>query len=290
MGNSSYSVGDRTLRAEKLNYSTKTAAEIFTQSSVGRAHDTMLPTNVSMRECRDSDTHPLTVPIQLYLDVTGSMGSIPMHMIRHGLPKLMGNLIQGGVADAALMFGAIGDHECDRYPLQIGQFESGDAELDLWLTRTYLESGGGGNAGESYLLAWYFASNHVDTDAFSKRGQKGYLFTVGDEPCLSNLPMSALKGIMGTTAMGQNTLTAAELLEAAQRANHVYHIHMEHGNRRLSDSWKQLLGDHVLTITSPEQLSTVIIDTVTRTLPSEISSPAAALESTDKPSETQEML
>jgi hypothetical protein len=71
-----------------------------------------------------------------------------------------------------------------------------------------------GNAGESYLLAWYFAAFHTRTDAFEKRNQKGILFTVGDEPCLKVLPASAIREIMGT---GQQTYTHYELLEEAQK-------------------------------------------------------------------------
>ena len=108
----------------------------------------------------------------------------------------MGGLIQNGIPDPTLLFLAIGDHECDKSPLQVGQFESGDPELDLWLTRTWLEKGGGGNAGESYLLAHYFAAYHTDIDAYNKRGKRGFLFTVGDEPGLTSLPGRVIDEIM----------------------------------------------------------------------------------------------
>lgn len=186
---------------------------------------------------------------------------IPQEMIKYGLPKLMGSLIQNGVPDAALMFGAIGDHECDSHPLQVAQFESGDQELDMWLTRTYLEGGGGGNDGESYLLAWYFAANHIKTDAFDKRGQKGFVFTIGDEPCLKNLPVSAVKGIMGSTAVGQGNYSREELLENARKQNHVYHIHINHG-RICDPAWKQLLGSNLIEITDYTTVSSVIANTI----------------------------
>ena len=262
MGHSSYSSEDRSYRAASSGYFKKSASEIFTQSAVRRIHESMDPKGVIIRECRDSETHPNATPIQLYLDVTGSMGHIPHEMIKDGLPTLMGTLIQSGVPDAALLFGAIGDHECDNYPLQIGQFESGDAELDMWLTRSYLEGGGGGNAGESYLLAWYFAANHVATDSFEKRGQKGFVFTIGDEPCLKNLPASAIKGLMESSAVGQGNLTREELLAAAQEKNHVYHIHLNHGGRSCDPAWKQLLGDHLIEITDYKTVSKVIANIV----------------------------
>ena len=257
MGNSGYSSSARSARAASAGYSTKSASEIFTQSHM---HKDMNPKDISFRESRDSELHPNAIPIQLYLDVTGSMGRIPHQMIKDGLPKLMGSLIENGVPDAALMFGAIGDHEKDNCPLQVGQFESGDAELDMWLTRTYLEGGGGGNGGESYLLAWYFAGNHVKTDAFDKRKEKGFVFTVGDEPCLPNLPMSAIKEIMNSTAAGEGT-TREQLLAAAQKQNHVYHIHVNHGSSS-DPAWKELLGKNLIEITDHTTLSRVISDII----------------------------
>lgn len=262
MGNSSYSVSDRSIRSSTAGYHTKSVNEIFEQNQKRVAHEGMNPKGVLKRECRDSEAHPNATPIQLYLDVTGSMGHIPHEMIKNGLPTLMGTLIQRGVADAALMFGCIGDHETDRVPLQVAQFESGDAELDMWLTRSYIEGGGGGNQGESYLLAWYFAANHVSTDAFEKRKQKGFVFTIGDEPCLKNLPVSAIKGIMGDTAVGQGNYSREELLIAAQGQNHVYHIHLNHGGRRLDNAWREILGQNLIEISDYTTVSKVIADII----------------------------
>ncbi|CEJ67839.1 hypothetical protein BN1195_00119 [Chryseobacterium oranimense G311] len=169
----------------------------------------------------------------------------------------MGGIIQGGVPDPALLFLGIGDHECDSYPLQVGQFESGDEELDMWLTRTYIESGGGGNAGESYLLAWYFAAFHTRTDAFEKRKQKGILFTVGDEPCLKTLPASAIREIMGA---GQHTYTHHELLEEVRKRYEVYHISVLHSEQamRADRVWKELLGQNCLSIADHREIPDVI--------------------------------
>lgn len=257
MGGTRYDFGAREDRAKKVGYASKSASEIFTQNALRMAHEYMNPNGVVFREARDSDVHPNTVPIILGLDVTGSMGHIPHELIKEGLPKLMGGIIQGGVPDPALLFLGIGDHECDRYPLQVGQFESGDEELDMWLTRTYIEGGGGGNAGESYLLAWYFAAFHTKTDAFEKRGQKGLLFTVGDEPGLKTLPASAIKEIMG---QGQQTYTHLELLAEAQKKYDVYHISVLHSGQAINADveWKELLGQNCLSIEDHREIPNVI--------------------------------
>ncbi|MBE8727389.1 hypothetical protein [Flavobacterium hungaricum] len=257
MGGTRYDFGARESRAKKVGYASKSAGEIFTQNALRVAHESMNPNGVILREARDSEVHPNTVPIILGLDVTGSMGHIPHELIKEGLPKLMGGIIQGGVPDPALLFLGIGDHECDRYPLQVGQFESGDEELDMWLTRTYIEGGGGGNAGESYLLAWYFAAFHTKTDAFEKRGQKGLLFTVGDEPGLKTLPASSIKEIMG---QGQQTYTHLELLAEAQKKYDVYHISVLHSGQAINADveWKELLGQNCLSIEDHREIPNVI--------------------------------
>lgn len=148
MGSTSYSFSDRSFRAKSSGYYDKQADDVFQQNRKHMIHESMDPKKITLRECRDSETHPFTVPIVLTLDVTGSMRDIPKDLVKDGLPTLMSKMIQNGVEDASLLFMAVGDHECDQAPLQVGQFESGDAELDLWLTRTWLEGGGGSNSGK----------------------------------------------------------------------------------------------------------------------------------------------
>lgn len=266
MGYTSYSVSDRSLRASTMEFTTKGIDQIFEQNTKRAIHQDMSPIGLKFRECFDSDIHPNTIPIILSLDVTGSMRKIPHELIKTGLPTLMGNLTQRGIPDASLLFLAVGDHECDRCPLQVAQFESGDAELDLWLTRNYLEGGGGGNDGESYLLAHYVAAFHTKTDAFDKRGKKGYLITVGDEPGLKSLPKNAIDGIIG--AGSQKSWTDLNLLSEAQKMYHVYHINIDHrGDRSAGAYWKQLLGENCITITDHTQLPEVIAEIILKNEP-----------------------
>jgi len=222
----------------------------------------MDPMKVVIRESRDSDNHPNSIPIVIALDTTGSMKDIPLHLVREGLPKMVSNIIQKGIPDPQILFIGVGDHEWDKAPLQVGQFESGDVELDLWLTRTWLEGGGGSNAGESYHLAWYFAANHTVIDSWEKRKQKGILFTIGDEPCLPDLPKRVVNELMGNTP--QSEYSATELLELAQEKYEVYHLHILEGSagRRSLNFWQNLLQQHCIVINNYENVANVIAETV----------------------------
>lgn len=261
MGGGFYSTSSRSVRASSEGYDTKSAHEIFTERNINSA---MSPYGVALRESRDSNDHPNSVPIIIGLDVTGSMGSIPHHLVKEGLPTMVGKLIQNGIPDPQILFLALGDHECDRSPLQVGQFESSDELMDLWLTKTYLEGGGGGNDGESYLLAWYFASKHTSIDSFEKRGQKGFLFTIGDEPTLQSLPKNVMSKLMGE---GQyDNFTSVQLLDEARKTYNVYHIHVAEthaGSRqRTIDGWKQLMGEDLLIAKHKEDVPTIISETI----------------------------
>lgn len=264
MGGGGYSVSSsmtrRHTKSETTGNTVFTASqkELFPSTKV---HQSLDPKGVEFRECRDNDDHPEAIPLQIYLDVTGSMMDIPMNFMRDGLPTMMGTILQAGVPDVALMFGAIGDHECDRAPLQIGQFEASDELVDQHLKNTFLEGGGGGNSGESYALAWNFAGNHVRTDAWEKREEKGFLFTIGDEPFLPNYPKAALKNIHGSAAKAQDDMTANALLELAQERNHVFHIHVNHG-RSVNSGWTQLLGDNLLQISDFRDIPKLIATTI----------------------------
>lgn len=262
MGGGSYSSTSRLSRSVDMGYTTKSLNEIFTERNINSA---MSPFGVKIREARDSAEHPNSVPIILALDVTGSMGSVPHYLVKEGLPHIMDSIIQKGVSDPQLLFLAIGDHECDSSPLQIGQFESSDALLDMWLTKVYLEGGGGGgNAGESYLLAWYAAAYHTALDSWEKRKQKGFLFTIGDEPTLKELPKYVLKKLMGD---GQyEDFTSAALLDKARETYDVYHLHVTQtsagSDTRVQSSWKQLMGDNLILVNDIKGISSIISEIV----------------------------
>jgi hypothetical protein len=244
MGSGYYDSESRVLRAKSLGYTTTHAsdARVFKQAASRTINQGMDPTKIELRECRDNDDHPNTFPVILALDVTGSMGNIPVELVRNDLPHLMERLLAIH-PDIALMFIAVGDHECDHAPLQVGQFEASDALLDHWLTHTWIEGGGGGNMGESYALPWLFAASTVVTDAWEKRGQKGLLITIGDEPILPEYPASRMERIFSEKSSRlfksfQGSMSKDAILAKAEEKWDIHHIAM----RPLDQSWT-FLGD-----------------------------------------------
>lgn len=266
MGTQSYSFEERARRATSSGYHTKSADDIFEQNRKRQIHDSMDPKGVKLREARDSAAHPRTVPIVVCLDVTGSMGRIPHSLVKDGLPHMMGTIIEYGTPDPALLFTANGDTKCDSYPFQVGQFESGDKELDQWLTRTYLEGGGGGNGGESYLLAWYFAAFHTVTDAWEKRKERGFLFTVGDEKCHNELSAQELHKLTGFEY--SRGASANDLLREAQKMYDVYHLNILEGaeGRSSLSHWKEKLGDHCIAVADYNDVAKIIADIVVKSV------------------------
>lgn len=149
-----------------------------------------------MRESRDSDAHPTSVAVAVLFDVTGSVGRGPRVFIEKMGPLMSLIIKKGYLTDPQILFGAIGDETSDRVPLQIGQFESGN-EADQSLSKVYVEGGGGGQHFESYELAMYFMARHTSADCWEKRGEKGYLFIVGDEMFRPEISRGAVERIIG---------------------------------------------------------------------------------------------
>ncbi|MGK0391120.1 MAG: hypothetical protein ACI94Y_003882 [Maribacter sp.] len=248
----------------KKSYSTKSRGAIFKNTASRKLADELNPKGLKFRESRDSDAHPNSLAIMVNLDVTGSMGRIPEQLIRHKLGALMDTLIDHDIEDPQVLFSAIGDHISDRCPLQVGQFESGTDELNEGLAKIFIEGGGGGQNMESYLMAWLVAGRHTSIDCFEKRGNKGFLFTIGDEKSWHQLNADWLKNVMGYSQA--ETLKAEDLLAEAQRMYHVFHIHVnETGYKDSPDVigyWKDLLGERALILDTHESLAELIASTV----------------------------
>ena len=210
-----------------------------------------------VRECRDSAEHPETFPIILALDVTGSMG-YSAKMCAAKLNDIMENLY-GKVKDVEFLMMGIGDLAYDDAPIQATQFESDVRILDQ-ATKIYFEGGGGGNPYESYTAAWYFGLHNTDLDCW-KRGKKGIIITLGDEPLNPYLPGKELGNVLGQPAQDVDT----ELLyEEVCKKFDVYHIVITDSHtsaKRYEDgiigSWRKLLGQRCLYATC-EELDKVI--------------------------------
>ncbi len=264
MGGSTYSSGSKFHRDTISNLASKSRSEVFKQRNT---HKEMNPLGVGLRESRDSETHPNSIPIILGLDETGSMGDIPHSLIKDGLPKIMDGIMAEGIPDPQIMFVCLGDHISDNSPLQVGQFESGDVELDMWLERSYLEGNGGGNGGESYSLAHYFAANHTVTDHFEKRGKKGILITIGDEPSHKNYSSSVIKELIGNGDVA--SFTDTEILAKAREKWEVFHILPGMTTSGGKGYWKELLGDNAVWVESKDQIADAIKNIVTSVVKSQ---------------------
>jgi hypothetical protein len=221
---------------------------------------------VKFRDSRDSADNPNSTPLIVGIDVTGSMGMIADVLAREGLGILFtGILDRKPVTDPHVMFMAIGDANCDKAPLQVSQFEADKRIIDQ-LTNIYLEHGGGGNNFESYNLPWYFAANHTAHDSMEKRGKRGYLFTVGDEEAPQDLTKEQIKQFLGDDIQGN--ITTRDMLNAAQRLYDVYHVIIEEGNHarnhmsNVVDSWRSLLGQHVICLSDHKKLAETIVSAI----------------------------
>ena len=246
MGYGNYSYDAHTaLVARRAN---QARAEVFKQT---QCHALMNPKGLKVRECRDSPDHPQSLGIVFALDVTGSMGDIPHLLAKKELPNLMKVLTLCGVPDPQVMFMAVGDATADHASLQVGQFESTAELMDQWLTWSYLEGGGGGTGQESYELAFYTAAQHTDTDNWVKRKQKGYFFVTGDEfpyPAVSRHQVEALLG-----EKLDEDIPVEEVVAAAAESYHLFFLIPDQGRaQRVGARWRELLGDHTISMESPK--------------------------------------
>ena len=238
---------------------TKSVNQFYTACHIDPALD---PKGVKVRECRDSEEHPNTIPVILALDVTGSMGSACAAVARQ-LDKIITGLY-ADVKDVEFMVMGIGDFAYDRAPLQVSQFES-DVRICDQLGKIWFERGGGGNAFESYTAAWYFAQNHTDLDCW-KRGKKGIIITMGDEPLNPYLPGKEFDRIFG---YGGQDIDTVDLYKQVTEKYDVYHIIITdpectawHYLNRDKQSWGKVLDGQHLFDKKSDELPEVIHDIV----------------------------
>ncbi|WP_405578248.1 hypothetical protein [Streptomyces sp. NBC_01190] len=228
-----------------------------------RAHQTLDPYGLTVRESRDSAEHPTSLAISVLFDVTGSMGGVP-RVLQTKLPDLFGLLLRKGYAEhPQILFGAVGDATCDRVPLQLGQFES-DNRMDEQLGNILLEGGGGGQMTESYELALYAMARHTALDCHERRGRRGYLFLIGDEMPYGKVKAREVRKVLGESI--PRDIPVQDILAELRRRFHVYYIlpagASYAGNREVLGIWRQLLGQNVIELDDLDAVCETIALTV----------------------------
>ena len=219
---------------------------------------TLSPMNV-MRECRDSEEHPNTIPVILALDVTGSMGDAATEVAKK-LNVVMTKLYDQ-IADVEFCVMGIGDLAYDNSPIQISQFES-DIRIAEQMDKVYFEFGGGGNSYESYTSAWYMGARHTDLDCW-KRGKKGIIITMGDERMNPYLPHRPLKDATGDGV--QADVDTTELYKEVCEKFDVYHLDVRHGWRHddgIAPSWWELLDKQHFKEVTLDSIADTIVDII----------------------------
>jgi len=224
-------------------------------------HESLDPKKMvnNMRESRDSDEHPESLPIAIIFDVTGSMGGIP-RVLQKKLESLMDVVREKAqIPHPQILVGAVGDAYTDQCPFQIGQFES-DNRFDEQLRNIILEGNGGGQMKESYALAYRFAAYHTVSDSFEKRGHKGIIFTMGDEAPYASVTASEVERILGVKPEEDETVES--LLAKALEKWEVFHLFAVGGSydraTDIHDRWRTLLNERFVMVSDPNLVCEVI--------------------------------
>jgi len=229
-----------------------------------KAHELLDVTDGKIKEARDSDDHPLSTPICVGLDQTGSMGRCAK-LIHDKMPSLLQILLLNGYCpDPQISFGAIGDaRHREKAPLQFGEFES-DNRMDETIRNIFLEGLGGGGCHETYELYLWYATYRTALDRFEKRGEKGYLFIIGDEMAYDEVKASNVFDYAGGGL--EVDLPFADLMEAAKKMWEIFFIFPKAGSYwnddRVPDFWTPHIGQNFLRLEETEAVAELIGSTI----------------------------
>ncbi|HAG12794.1 MAG TPA: hypothetical protein DCG49_02900 [Ruminococcus sp.] len=234
----------------------KKVNDIYSAAKIDEKYD---PKKIKCRESCDSAEHPVTTPIIIGLDVTGSMSDL-LDVTANRLGEMVKDIIERQpVEGPQIMFCAVGDSRCDRSPLQVTQFES-DIRIASQLTELWFERGGGGNQFESYPLVWYLAANKTRTDAWEKRQQKGVIFTLGDDGYPEKMLTKEIEKVFGDRI--SEDINTEALLAQVSRHYDVFHLMVMDGrseNTVKLPKWRALMGERAIAVTDVNAIPEIIV-------------------------------
>lgn len=278
MGGTNFSADDYNLRSTYRSVNNIPTMAYDAAVKSGKAHGvhaTLNPKGVKLREARDSDAHPISIPVGVVLDTTGSMQQVP-EMIQAKLPNLMGEFLKEralgrnflGEGYPAICIGAVDDVFAMRNSegegsLQIGQFESG-LEIDDNITNLWLTGNGGGSGEESYDLALYFYARHTAADHWEKRHRKGHLIVIGDEALYPRTEVAAVKKVIGDAL--ESNIPIEQVFQEVKRRWHVTFINpgmtSNYGASWVRESWQAYVGESFVELEDPNKICEAIVAAV----------------------------
>lgn len=269
MGYGSFDSGASAARAAFRHSSGTTAfsydADIKANKIAEGCHASLDLTKKPRRECRDNADNPNSVPIGIIVDVTGSMGRIA-DLIINNLHRVI-SVIQdrGVVPNPSICFGAVGDANSDKVPIQMGEFESDDKLAEQHLANIYREGKGGGQHRESYEIPMWFFANQVSTDHWDKRGSKGFLFIIGDEAPYPIIQATQIEAYCGDDLTEDVDLRALTTL-LLERWN-VFVLRPGqtscYGMQVVQNEWEAVLGsERVIKVENWEEINSLIAGTI----------------------------
>jgi len=268
MGGSTYTPSTFTARTTAAAATGKSLFAHHTAVSAGKAHGIHPSLDPKyrnkdgklIRESKDSDVHPNAKAVWVNFDGTGSMYQHPQ-LFANKLAKLMEKIVKDGwLTNPHLLFSQNCDID-DDYPLQIGQFEGGN-QMDDVLTNMLMAGGGSGpiESHEAYSLVLYMAAYHVDLDCVKKRGQKGYLFLLGDELIHPELPPEYVKDVFDFDI--PKAISREQLLEDAKKNFDIHWIlpagTMHFDDPRVVQPLKNMFGTNFHVLEVPEAVCELI--------------------------------
>lgn len=221
-------------------------------TAAGKDPDSLVP---------DTLTCNASAVLTVITDVTGSMGTWPQTIFsklpyfEHEAQEYLGDDLQIG-------FGAVGDANSDRYPVQARPYTSGLALKDE-MEELIIEGNGGGGGQETYeLAALYYARNVYLTNATHP-----ILIMIGDEDHYPYISPDQAKRY--AKVILPNRITVEEVFEELMRKYSVYLIRKCYGSpdkdtmpasdRRVHESWAAILGeDRIVNLAHPERVVDVI--------------------------------
>jgi hypothetical protein len=204
-------------------------------------------------ESRDSTEHPISVPIIITFDVTGSNVN-NARIAQQQLPALMNKLMAVCNNPQVAIWANDDTRVVGRNAIQMSDFES-DNRIDDSIRNIWLTADGGGNGGESYDLLIYAAARKTVTDSLAKRGEKGIMILYADENFFPSVRRIDVKEIFGDVI--EADIPIGDIVAEAQKKWEINVLWP--GNSGASqathDQYQELFGvDNVYTLESPEAL------------------------------------